>query len=530
MTQSTTARSGAPEGGTTAGAERGARSRGSASRTPHRRWWHRLDRLDLLLLAAIGVLAFTMRLQMAVRGGGLLGIGAYDDGVHYAAAASLIHGRLPYRDFLFLQPPAMVYAASPFAAVGALLGDPAGLRVLRIAFQLIGALNAVLVAMVLRRYGRGAALTGGLFYAVFVQAVYDERTALLEPIGTFGVLLALLLLAQPEGGRRYLVAGAALGVACGFKIWYVVPALVVLLLAGRGGRLRVLLAAVVAGLIVYLPFFLVAPQRMWQQVVLAQVGRSRSADYEEFLPRAQVLLGVEGINSGTPVDGVDPATLTVVLLVLLGLAAIVALLTPGGRVVVALLVADGAVVLASPSFFAHYAALLAPVLALLAGLVVGRLLPLLRARAVQAAALVVVAAAIVGLNVRHDLDRVDIRPPGAALRTAAARIPGCITSDDPTLLAVMDVLSRDLAHGCPLRPDVGGYSFGPERQVVDGVIVSRARNAGYQRSVVAYLLASDAFIRVRANTALNRESFARLREQPVLFRRGTFTIRAGTGR
>ena len=50
----------------------------------------------------------------------MLGDNGYDDGVHYAAAASLIHGRLPYRDFLFLQPPAMVLAASPFAWLGSL--------------------------------------------------------------------------------------------------------------------------------------------------------------------------------------------------------------------------------------------------------------------------------------------------------------------------------------------------------------------------------------------------------------------------
>ncbi len=488
-------------------------------------------RRDLLILLVIGLLAFAVRLQMAVRGGGLLGVGAYDDGVHYAAASSLIHGRLPYRDFLFLQPPAMVLAASPFAELGRLLGDPTGLRAFRIAFQLVGALNAVLVAAVLRRWGLPAAVVGGVSYAVFFPAVYDERTALLEPAGTAGLLLALLLTGRGRraSGRAMLLAGAALGVACGFKIWYVVPALVVVAFA-RGGRLRVLLGLVVAGAVVYLPFFAASPVRMWQQVVLAQVGRSRNEEYGDFFPRARVLLGVEGIHLDAPVAGVGAELLTVVALVLLGIAAAVALTTPGARVLVALLVATGAVVASSPSFFAHYAALTAPVLCLLTGLTVGRLLHRVRARGLQVAAVVVVLVAVVALNVRHDLDRVDVRPPGAALQAAAARIPGCIASDDPTLLAVMDVLSRDLGRGCPLRPDIGGYSFGPDRQVgLDGEPVSRRTNTAFQRSTTQYLLGADAFIRWRGNTALNADSLARLRQQPVLAQFGTWTIREGLG-
>ena len=489
------------------------------------------QRRDVLILAVIGLLAFLVRLQMAVRGGGLLGVGAYDDGVHYAAAASLIHGRLPYRDFLFLQPPAMVLAASPFAALGQLLGDPTGLRAFRIAFQLVGALNAVLVAAVLRRWGLPAAVVGGVSYAVFFPAVYDERTALLELVGTAGLLLALLLIGRGRqaGGRALVVAGAALGVACGFKIWYVVPALVLLAFA-RGGRLRVLLGLAAAGLLLYLPFFAASPVRMWQQVVLAQVGRARNEDYGDFFPRARVLLGVQGIHLDAPFHGASAEVLTIVALLLLGVAVAVALVTPGARVLVALLVATGLVVASSPSFFAHYAALTAPVLCLLTGLTVGRLLPLLRPRALRVVAVAVVLAAVVALNVRHDLDRVDVRPPGAALQAAAARIPGCIASDDPTLLAVMDVLSRDLDRGCPLRPDTGGYSFGPDRQVgPDGEPVSRRTNTAFQRSTVQYLLGADAFIRWRANTALNADSLARLRQQPVLSKHGTWTIRQGLG-
>ncbi|MFD1721904.1 hypothetical protein [Amnibacterium endophyticum] len=487
----------------------------------------RLPRREVLLLVAIGLVAFALRLQMAVRGGGLLGVGAYDDGVHYAAAASLLHGRLPYRDFLFLQPPGMVLAASPFAGIGGLLGDPVGLRAFRVAFQLVGAANAVLVALVVRRWGVPAMLVGGIGYAVFFPAVYDERTALLEPVGTTGILLALLLTRHGASHRAHLVAGLALGVACGFKIWYVVPALVVLAFA-HGGRLRVLAGAVVAGLVVYLPFFAAAPATMWAQVVLAQAGRGRS-DASGFLTRARTLLGAVGVHRHGALPGVDVRALTIVLLLLVVAGLVIAVLTPGARVIATMLVADWAVAQASPSFFAHYAGLTAPVLMLLLGVAVGRVVPLLKHRGAAAGAVTLTLVAVVALNARHDLERVDVRPPGAALQAAAARIPGCIASDDPTLLAVMDVLSRDLDEGCPLRPDTGGYSFGPERlEAAGGGLVGRRQNPGYQRSTTDYLLDSAAFIRWRRNTALNAESLDRLREQPVLAKHGIWTIRAGT--
>ena len=46
---------------------------------------------------ALAAIAFAFRLVPVLRGGGLFGLGNYDDGVYYAAATGLVHGRLPYR-------------------------------------------------------------------------------------------------------------------------------------------------------------------------------------------------------------------------------------------------------------------------------------------------------------------------------------------------------------------------------------------------------------------------------------------------
>src|SRR5471030_903540 len=172
-----------------------------------------------LLLA----LAFLARLAPVLRGGGLRGILAYDDGVYFGAADALLSGRLPYRDFLLLHPPGVLIALAPFAALGRLTSDPLGLAVARLAFMAIGALNAVLVYAVARRVGRVAGVAAGLMYAMWGPAVYAERTTLLEPLVNLGVLAELLVLGgvRVASRRRLLVAGAVLGVATAVKLWAV---------------------------------------------------------------------------------------------------------------------------------------------------------------------------------------------------------------------------------------------------------------------------------------------------------------------
>src|SRR4051794_25537891 len=126
----------------------------------------------LLSLALVAVTAFVLRLVPVLTGGGLYGRGNYDDGVYYAAASGFVHGLLPYRDFLLLHPPGIVLALAPFAALADVVGDPTALAVGRVTFMMVGAVNAVLVAVVLRRLGFAAAMVGGLVYAVALPAVY----------------------------------------------------------------------------------------------------------------------------------------------------------------------------------------------------------------------------------------------------------------------------------------------------------------------------------------------------------------------
>jgi alpha-1,2-mannosyltransferase len=118
--------------------------------------WHWLWAL------AIAAIAFVVRLVPVLRGGGLFGLGNYDDGVYYAAATGLVHGLLPYRDFLLLHPPGMLLLLSPFAGLAQLTSDPYGFAAARVAWMLLGAVNAVLIWRILRPIGLIAALFGAL--------------------------------------------------------------------------------------------------------------------------------------------------------------------------------------------------------------------------------------------------------------------------------------------------------------------------------------------------------------------------------
>ena len=133
-----------------------------------RDWW-------LPVVVGTGVVAFLARLLPTLRGGGLSGLGVYDDGVYYAAAASLVAGRVPYEQFVLLHPPGIAVALAPFAVLGRMTSDPTGFAVARLAMMLVGAGNAVLVAILARRFGMVAAVvSAGSAYHLLNHALFTS--------------------------------------------------------------------------------------------------------------------------------------------------------------------------------------------------------------------------------------------------------------------------------------------------------------------------------------------------------------------
>lgn len=464
------------------------------------RWW--------LLYGAVAVVAFGARLLLVLRGGGLLGVGGYDDGVYYAASDALVHGRLPYRDFLFIQPPGVVVAGAPFAWLGSVTSDATGFAAAHLGFMLVGSISAVLVAVILRRFGFIAAAAGGLAYAVSYVAVYAERSILLEPFGTLGILAALVVLSRPRLRVQtgwLVAAGIVLGLTTGFKIWYIVPAAIIIAWSGRGWW-RMLVGAVIGGCLIYLPFVLVDPATALREVVLDQVGRSGPAP--SLGSRVHMIVGDYSAPAALSHFGFDRVTVTAISALVALAVVVIAATVRRARLYVVLLVVNGVVLLTAPSFFLHYTALTSPMLALVFGVAVGRIAELIGVRGARTAFAAAVAVVLVAVNVPAVLRGSGKEVPAPRLTAEVQSVHGCVLADDPTLLAVTDVLSRDLRAGCRVWPDVTGYTYGPAQELrTDGQIVPRERNVRWQRTVVRYLTSGSAVLLGRPDTGLSASSY-----------------------
>ena len=429
-----------------------ARSGGTASA---RSW--------LLLALVAGSVAFAARLIPLLRGR-LGAIGNYDDGVYYVAGTALGHGLLPYRDFVFIHPPAVVLATLPFSLAARIVGDPAGVAAARLTWMLLGAANTVLVARIVRPLGLLPAAVGAAIYAFSAAAIYTEWTTLLvAPAQTCVLLAVLLLAAQPTRYRQAellaLAAGGLLGASATFKIWGVVAVAAVLgwLALSRQWRraLTVLAGSAAAVTVICLPFFAAAPMAMWRMVVLAQVGRAPSDT-----PLATRLAGIVGLGlDQPPVHAFTPVLVAVLLLVLALL--VLAFLVPEVRLCLSLTVALTGMLLLGPSWFLHYPGLVSgPLAVTLAGGAAKSIEWVsTRSRYLGVGLAVLLAVPMVVQAYRQRDLELGTAFPGPHFARVVADTPGCVTSDEHLTLIRMNTLTRNLDRGCPFIADFSGYSY-----------------------------------------------------------------------
>lgn len=479
----------------------------------------------------IFVVALVVRVGLVVASnGGLSGNYGYDAGVYYTSADALIHGRVPYGDFLLLHPPGLMLCLTPFAAIGRLTTDHIGFITANLALSTLGALNAALVTRLGRQLGlsRVAALLGGAFYATWLGAAGAEFSARLEPLGTFAFLCGLVLLLRrgEPSSRSLLLAGAALGFAPMVKIWWSVPLLIVLawqLGAPRRwyriGRLSVGVAA--AWLVVAGPFFAMAPSAMWRMVVTDQLGRPASG-----APTLNRLEQLSSLHTVAPHLGHAGAFLAVGLVtVVVVLLATAAWQTPTCRLLVVVAGAQIVVLLASPTYISYYSGYPAAAVALvLAAGADGRL----SARGISlgraaAGTVVAITSAVLVVGVLAGKSSRIVTPfPGPALARVVAGAR-CVLADSPMALIELNTLSRGLANGCPNWVDVNGRTYdldAPER----GAYVPRTRNRKWQADALRYLLSGDAVILIRPATGLNTHTIRAITSHPVLARSHGYTI------
>jgi hypothetical protein len=467
------------------------------------------------------VLALAARLTAVLLSkGGPLGSTGYDGGVYYAAADALTFGRLPYTDFVLLHPPGLMLALTPFAAFGRLTSDHVGFVAANMCAAALGALDAALVVIIARRLRlpRHAQLVGGCFYALWQGAIAAELGIRLEPLGSVLFLIALLLfLSSADGTRRRLLVGAgiALGAAVSVKIWWVVPALALVVwpaIARRDRRASALIAAGCAAALVVIdgPFALLTRVRMWDMIVVDQLGRTRQGSV---LSRLDSLSSISVL--GLPASSAAGVILLGVTLVAASTVVVSAWTLPAMRPVVVVAVAQLVVLLAVPTFFGYYPDYLAASAALVLAAAAGARAPSAPFRRV-AAVVAITAVVAVGADTTGALTsgRVSgtVPFPGTELAEGVEHVH-CLMADAPIALIEVDALSRDFAHRCADWVDVTGRTYGIDRAPGD---LSRSANRRWQADIRRYLLSGNAVMIVRAETGLSPATRDAITDEPVL--------------
>jgi hypothetical protein len=123
---------------------------GTSSVPGNRQWASQHWLWTITVAAIVAAIAFVVRLVPVLRGGGLFGMGNYDDGVYYAAATGIIPRPAPLSGLSAATSPWRATAADPLRPRGAVTSDSYGFALARVAWMLLGAANAVLIWRILR--------------------------------------------------------------------------------------------------------------------------------------------------------------------------------------------------------------------------------------------------------------------------------------------------------------------------------------------------------------------------------------------
>ena len=349
-----------------------------------------------VVIAAATVLALGLRIYELSLPGYLFGLTEYDDGSYFGSAVHLAGGILPYRDFIFVQPPGILLLMAPVALVAKVTGTAAGMAIGRVLTMLASAAGVVLIGLLVRHRGALAALIACGVLAVFPAAIAAAHTVLVEPWLVLFCLLGAVAVFDRDrltaSGRRLAWGGAAFGFAGAIEGWALVPVLVGAghqpALGAAGAHVRAGVAA--AFLIAVLPFAVLAPGRFYQSLIVAQVGHRAPVLRVPVWGRLKEMAGLSHVNLPGRADLLvtqlhlrmhSTIVFTVVILVLLtvgGLAMEIAVTRRPPPPLDGFALATSALIvilfLLPTQFHYHFAAFLAPFLGLAIALPAARLL------------------------------------------------------------------------------------------------------------------------------------------------------------
>ena len=234
-----------------------------------------------LVIAVATLLALALRIYYQyTRPGFLLSVTEYDDGPYFGSAVRLVHGSLPYRDFVLVQPPGITLLMSPAGLLSNLTGTAWGMAIGRLLTALASTAGVVLAGLLVRHRGLLAVAVSCAIAAVYPASVGAAHTVLLEPWLVLFCLAGAVAVFDGDklatSTRRLAWGGAAFGFAGSVKTWAIVPVIVLLvLLAPQIRRAAVFAAGVAAGFAVaVLPLAALAPLSFYDSIVRAQLART----------------------------------------------------------------------------------------------------------------------------------------------------------------------------------------------------------------------------------------------------------------
>jgi hypothetical protein len=315
-----------------------------------------------------------------------------DDGVYFGEGVMLVHGILPYRSYVDVQPPGIAVLMAPFALLGRVTSNRVAFEVGRIFVVAVGMANIGLLGRLVRRRHWLGVLTALLVLAFYLDTIIADHTILLEPLLAFGTLLGFLIVfddteTATTSSTRWLVAGAVIGLTTSIKIWEVIPLIVLLVFASLRGRRCLsyyVVGAVGAIAVVCAPFFVLAPKKFFHEVIVVQVTRSHlyqvgeksrlwnllGASVPKHLPRSEILWA--------PIALLIIAALVYWLILSARRGYSSRWLTNLDACVITCLILVGLSFLATGEYDSHYGGFFAPFLALVLSAIAVRLVPMVK--------------------------------------------------------------------------------------------------------------------------------------------------------
>lgn len=413
----------------------------------------------------------------------------FDDGVYFAVAVRLVHGSVPYRDFVFIQPPGIAVLMAPVALLSRVFGTDWGFAVARIVTALVASCSSVLAAYVLRSRGRLAMAVGGIALALFpMTAAASAQDELEIYVVLFALIGAAIIFRHPQlTTRRLFVGSMVLGFSANIKL-FGAPFAVALVLCMLPNWRNVRTATIGAFLgfsVPFAPFFFAAPQAAFNQVFLDpyRFGVLQHTAVP-IATKLAFIFGLPVVLPGASVQLIDLFFIALIAWTITICVAHLRRLTRFEMWVIIALVMVLAELFLSREFYDHYAYLSAPLVALLLGLLLsrtseslaslgrrvslGRYLPLALMVGV-AGVLGAFAATSISSVVGYEFDYVNGSMNPGHQFDSLIRGGSCVVTDQATVLLVIDRFSSQDA-SCPQVID----SYGMYVTYADGMSPTEA--------------------------------------------------------